>query len=58
MVFNIDEQNELEDLEKLMEEEIKTIQQVKRTKPRAFVPFLVEVLTYSNPTSWVSKQSA
>ncbi|XP_052620991.1 uncharacterized protein LOC128126876 [Lactuca sativa] len=43
-VFNIDEENELEELEKLIEEEIKTIQQVKRTKPRASVPFLVEVI--------------
>ena len=31
-VFNIDEENELEELEKLMEEEIKTIQQVKKNK--------------------------
>ncbi|KAL7595523.1 hypothetical protein Lser_V15G29447 [Lactuca serriola] len=55
-VFNIDEENELEELEKLMEEEIKTIQQVKRTKTRPFIPFLVEVIAYTNPTSWVSKE--
>ena len=47
-VLNVDEVNELEELEKLMEEEIKTIHQVKRTKPRATVPFFVEVITYSN----------
>nr|KAJ0195910.1 hypothetical protein LSAT_V11C700375850 [Lactuca sativa] len=55
-VFNIDEDNELEELEKLMEEEIKTIDQVKRTKPRASVPFFVEVITYSKPTSWNSEE--
>ncbi|KAL7600436.1 hypothetical protein Lser_V15G26627 [Lactuca serriola] len=55
-VFNIDEDNELEELEKLMEE-IKTLNQVKRTKPRASVSFLVEVIAYTKPTSWVSKES-
>ncbi|XP_023766457.1 uncharacterized protein LOC111914985 [Lactuca sativa] len=55
-VFNIDEKNELEELEKIMEVEIKTIQQVKRTKPRASVPFLVEDIAYMNPISWVSKE--
>ncbi|KAL7601430.1 uncharacterized protein LOC111915627 [Lactuca sativa] len=56
-VFNIDEKDELRELEKLMEEEIKTIQQVKRTKQRASVPFFVEVIAFTTPTSWVSKES-
>ncbi|XP_023741787.1 uncharacterized protein LOC111889862 [Lactuca sativa] len=36
-VFTINEDNELEELEKLMEDEIKTIHQVKRTKPTKIV---------------------
>ena len=39
-----------------MEEEIQSIQQVKRTKPRTYVPFFVEVITYTNPISWVSEE--
>ena len=55
-VFNIDkEEDELEEL--LMEEEVKTIQQVKNTKPRASVPLVFEVIAYTNPTSWLSEES-
>ncbi|KAL7600940.1 hypothetical protein Lser_V15G25757 [Lactuca serriola] len=53
-VFNIDEENELEELEKLMEEEI---QQVKCTKPRASVPIVFEVFASKTPISLVSKES-
>ena len=55
-MFTINEDNGLEELEKLMEEEIKAVHQVKRTKPRASVPFLVEVIAYKSPPSWVSKE--
>ena len=53
-LFNIDEDNELEELEKLMEEEI---QQIKHTKPRASVPLIFEVHAYKNLTYWVSEES-
>ena len=43
-VFNIDEENELEELEKLIEEEIQSIQQVKRTKPRASILIVLKSL--------------
>ncbi|XP_023748839.1 uncharacterized protein LOC111897104 [Lactuca sativa] len=56
-VFKIDEEDKLGELQKLVEEELKTIQQVKRTKPKVFTPFLVEVFAYTKPTSWVSKES-
>ncbi|XP_023767334.1 uncharacterized protein LOC111915926 [Lactuca sativa] len=56
-VFNMDEDNDLEELENLMEEEIKTIHQVKRTKPRASVPFFVEVITHTKPTTLMSEES-
>ncbi|XP_052627227.1 uncharacterized protein LOC128133736 [Lactuca sativa] len=55
-VFTVGEDNELEELENLMEDEIKTIHQVKRTKPRASVPYLVEVIAYKSPLSWVSEE--
>ena len=55
-VFTINEENELEELEKLMEEEIKVVHQAKRTKPRASVPYLIEVIAYKNPPSWVSEE--
>ncbi|XP_023742593.1 uncharacterized protein LOC111890738 [Lactuca sativa] len=53
-VFNIHEKNELEELEKLMEEEI---QQVKHTKPRASVPIVFEVFASKTPISFVRKES-
>ncbi|XP_023760786.1 uncharacterized protein LOC111909226 [Lactuca sativa] len=56
-VFNIDEENELEELEKLTEEEIKAINQVKHTKPSASVPFFVEVIAYTKPTSLITEES-
>ncbi|XP_023762711.1 uncharacterized protein LOC111911152 [Lactuca sativa] len=56
-VLNVDEDNELEELEKLMEGEIMTLNQVKRTKPRASVPFLIEVIAYTTPTSLLSEES-
>ncbi|XP_023734919.1 uncharacterized protein LOC111882785 [Lactuca sativa] len=56
-VFNVDkEEDELEELEKLMEE-LKIIQQVKHTKPRESVRLVFEVIAYTNPTSWVSEES-
>ncbi|XP_023746643.1 uncharacterized protein LOC111894774 [Lactuca sativa] len=55
-VFNINENNELEELEKLMEDEIKTIHQIKGTKTRASVLFSVEVITYTKPTSLMSEE--
>ncbi|XP_023747601.1 uncharacterized protein LOC111895768 [Lactuca sativa] len=43
--------------EKLMEEEIKAIHQIKRTKPRSSTPFFVEVITYTKPTTLISEES-
>ena len=40
-----------------MEEEIKTIHQVKRTKPRASVPLVFEVFAYKTPTNLVSEEN-
>ena len=56
-VFFMDEENELEELEKLMEEEIQTREQAKRTKPRASIPMFFEVLAYKTPNSFVSEES-
>ncbi|XP_023756272.2 uncharacterized protein LOC111904780 [Lactuca sativa] len=56
-VFKMDEYNDLEELENLTEEEFKTIHQLKRTKPRASVPFFVEVITYTKPTTFMSEES-
>ena len=53
-VFNVDEENELEKLEKLMEEEIR---QVNRTKPSEPVPKVFKVTDYKTPTSWVSEDN-
>ena len=54
--FTVNDENELEELEKLMEEEIKAVHQDKRTKPRASVSYLIEVIAYKSPPSWVSKE--
>ncbi|KAL7593873.1 hypothetical protein Lser_V15G35352 [Lactuca serriola] len=56
-VFNMEKDDDLEELEKLVEEEIKRIHQVKRTKPRASVSFFVEVVTYTKPTTLMSEES-
>lgn len=53
-VFNIDGGNGLEELEKLMEEGIQAIQEVKRTQPRASIPTIFEVFAYKTPSSLVS----
>lgn len=55
-VFYMDEDKEFEELEKLIEEEIHTREEIKRTKPRALIPMFFDVFAFTTPRSQVNEE--
>ena len=56
-VFFVDEDNELKELEKLMEKEVQRRKEIKRTKPRASIPMVFEVVAFMVPNIPIEVES-